>query len=1105
MRTRTALPLAVLLSLGAAAPAQAAELPLTRAFAGTLTPAPGLSTQACQAAYRPGAPGVATKEITVLPGVALIDAAMSGARGGDVDLAIFDASGRAIAAAASPDSQEVAQGWTATGGTLRLQACRTDGDTRAVRLVVERAALVTDLTAAQAKADAPQLVTVVAPTRADRSRVAALGLDLTEHSGTGGVGVVLHGAADRVKLSRAGFTWNVLVKDLVADDLAARRAELTSTRARTRAAGVRGLPSGRTGTYRTLADYESELKKLALENPGLVKLTTLKNKTLGGRDVLGIEITTDVNVSDGKPGFLNMGVHHAREWPAGENAMEWAYELVNGFKAGDARITNIVRNSRSYVVPIVNPDGFEASRSAGALGGADGGRDESVEDTVYIVAGATTGGEYRRKNCHVPGTQIGSCLTSAGLAEPGVDPNRNYGGLWGGPGADATNVAAQTYRGDGPFSEKETQNVKELVGSTQIMSLITNHTTAGLVLRAPGLASLGDPVDENRGYKALGDAMAKENGYFSQKSYELYDTTGGTEDWTYNTAGGYGFTFEIFCDAPNYATGDCDDPSFHPTYARVVQEYEGTSAQADHKSDPGRSAAAPFGNVAGYDGKGNREAYKIAAESAIDKSRHAVLEGTAAPGVTLRLKKTFKTETFPQPQDSGPDKPILFDDQLQSTLEVGQGGQFTWHVNPSTRPIVGKARGEVGGGAPSPPVTRSGGPQGAADDPNGDGAAVPAPGMGVPVTSASYNDHPFTVPATGDNRSANVTVAWTTPASDYDIALYEDANGDGVSQDTEKQVATSAQGTTAEEALSIPKESLAPGRKYVLRVTNFVAVEPYTVTIAYTGPEPYVAPQVEAYTLTCERGGSVLTTQQVTIDRGEVKGLVLGGACAAKAGTALPGAVPAACVSGAGFKSAAARARGRGVRFAFARNVPQKATVSVFQQSAGRTITGERLVARFAGRAASFTWNGKANRGTRALGDGFYLVRYEVGSGKARDTRRIVLERRKGTFAARADSYRRASCDALPSFKLERPVFGGAKNAALKASFTLRNSAKVTLTVLRGKKVVKTFGPTTRPSKQTQRVTLPAKGLARGTYTVRISVPVTVGPPLVSTLTARRL
>ena len=1105
---RSALPVATLAALAAAAPALAAgELRLSTVFEGTLSPSAGTTATPCQDSYRPGAPGVATREVTVAASLGLIEAAATAASG-DIDFAIFDGGGKAIAAGGSPDAQEVASGWTRSGGTLSLQVCRRDGDADTVHVRVERAALPAGATSA--RANPPQLVDVIAPTRAERTRVANMGLDLTEHAGTDSVGVILHNAADANALRRAGLQWRVVVGDLVQQDLVSRESDRRFALSTTRSA----LPSGRT-LYRTLADYETDLKALAAANPGLVKLITLANKTLGGRDVLGVEITTDVNVNDGKPAFLNMGVHHAREWPSGENAMEWAVELVNGFKAGDARITDIVRRSRNIVVPVVNPDGFNASRTAGALAMADGGRDESVEDTAYLVAGATTGGEYRRKNCRLPDdSDAANCLSSAGIAEPGVDPNRNYGGLWGGPGA-TTDVSAQTYRGKGPFSERESLNIKQLVGSRQVMSLVTNHTTAGLLLRAPGLALLGTPFDEDRGYKALGDAMAKENGYFSQSSFELYDTTGTTEDWTYNTAGGFGFTFEIYCGTPNYVTGDCDDPAFHPRFARVVEEYEGTSPQADHVDDPGYSAATPFGSVSNYDGKGNREAYALAAESAINETRHAVLSGSGPAGATLRLKKTFKTETYPQPRAEGPDTPDLFDDSLESTIEIGDSGAFRWHVNPSTRPISAKARGDEGGGTPSPPVTQSGDPSGAAADPNNDGAA-PAP-AGT-VTSLNYNDHPFTVPATGVNRSATVGVSWTTPTSDWDITLYEDANGDGMSQDSEKQIGSSAQGATAAEAVNIGSGSIAPGKKYVLRVVNFAATEPYEMTVTYVGPEPFKPAVVEAYTLTCERGGQVLDTQQVVIDRGESKALTLGGGCATASGVPAgpggpgattpgptsPPATPASCVAGGGFSSVKVTPIGRGARLAFTRNVRAAATISVFQQSAGRTITGERLVARFAGRTRSFTWNGRATRPGRRVVDGFYFVRFTIGGGASADVRRVVLERRNGRFVRRADFFRRATCDALPRFKLERPVFGGRTNRPLNVSFRLARAARVTVTVLRGTRVVKRFGPTRRGAGVTHRLRLPVTTrLARGNYSVRISLP--DGTPRTATLVARRL
>ena len=150
------------------------------------------------------------------------------------------------------------------------------------------------------------------------------------------------------------------------------------------------LPSGR-DAYRRLADYSEDLKKLVDENPGLVRPITLPHKTWEGRTVEGVEITTNVdNLRDGKPVFLQMGVHHAREWPSGEHAIEWAFELVNGYKSGDARTRRLVRDVRTIVIPLVNPDGFNISREAGeAQEGGDGrGTPNPGEDneTVNIVA-----------------------------------------------------------------------------------------------------------------------------------------------------------------------------------------------------------------------------------------------------------------------------------------------------------------------------------------------------------------------------------------------------------------------------------------------------------------------------------------------------------------------------------------------------------------------------------------------------------------------------------------------------------------------------------------------------------------------------------------------
>jgi len=95
------------------------------------------------------------------------------------------------------------------------------------------------------------------------------------------------------------------------------------------------------------------------------------------------------------------------------------------------------------------------------------------------------------------------------------------------------------------------------VSQHQVTTLITNHTYSNLVLREPGYAGAPKTPDETI-YKALGDQMAAQNGYRSQYSYQLYDTTGVTEDWSYYATGGLGFTFEHGAS------------SFHPALSNVV-------------------------------------------------------------------------------------------------------------------------------------------------------------------------------------------------------------------------------------------------------------------------------------------------------------------------------------------------------------------------------------------------------------------------------------------------------------------------------------------------------------------------------------------------------
>ena len=318
------------------------------------------------------------------------------------------------------------------------------------------------------------------------------------------------------------------------------------------------------------------------------------------------------------------------------------------------------------ILPIVNPDGFVASRGAFDPGDALG----QLPDVTLVESIAPPGGlfAYRRKNCG--GALAPSLPCELAL---GVDPNRNYANGWGGPGS-SSDVTSQTYHGPAPRSEPEVQAVWNYVRTHHVTTLVSLHNVAALVLRPPGTSGAGLAPDEAR-LKAIGDRMGAAAGYTSQYGFELYDTSGTTEDDSYAATGGFGFTVEM---GP-------PDGNFHMPYETgVVAEWTGANPHAQNRG-------------------GLREALLVAAEAAADETGHAILRGSAPAGRVLRVHKRFETRTsaycatgiepivdigLPRLCLSGERPPMTLSDEQDVTTTVPAGGTYAWHIGPSTRPFV---------------------------------------------------------------------------------------------------------------------------------------------------------------------------------------------------------------------------------------------------------------------------------------------------------------------------------------------------------------------------------------------------------------------------------
>lgn len=475
------------------------------------------------------------------------------------------------------------------------------------------AGLIAPVAISQAGTTGPVIVAVRA-TPAEATRLERTGFDLVEMRDGPEVHVVLWpGDADRLRA--AGFGWRVIGPMAAPGPIASPDAEVR----------VPSTEPSRT-TYRTLDDHHAELRSLVAAAPELVELLDL-GRSLEGRPILGVRIAIG-DAGDGRPHVYLDGIHHAREWPAGEYVLGFAHRLVSDALAGDARVTSLLSRSAVLLVPIVNPDGFTLSRGAPIDG----------EPGVFGRAGL---GAYWRKN--VRGV-INDDQRGMSVGAYGVDPNRNYpfgwgtGTLTGGRGASG-NPADQTYEGPAPSSEPEVSAVRRFVLRNNITALITNHTYGNLVLYPWGHTA--QPSPDADVFVPLAKWLAAANRYEPQAGVELYATTGTMDDWAYAATGTLGFTFE-------------HGTRFHPTYG-VVQL--------------GRAW--------------NEEAFLRLVEAGADPSKHAVLRGRIVDahgdGVAAQLELT-KTADLPLFQGTFPERIAL-------ELETDADGSFAWHLNPSTGPV----------------------------------------------------------------------------------------------------------------------------------------------------------------------------------------------------------------------------------------------------------------------------------------------------------------------------------------------------------------------------------------------------------------------------------
>jgi hypothetical protein len=274
-------------------------------------------------------------------------------------------------------------------------------------------------------------------------------------------------------------------------------------------------------SYHNFADVNTYLDGLATARPDLAARFNV-GQSLEGRTMSGIRITGAGGVA-GKPAVLFSGCQHAREWVAVSTPVYVADQLINLYDS-DPDVHALLDRAVVYIVPIVNPDGY-----------------------VYTWTTDRLWRKNRRNN---------------GGGTFGVDLNRNWGTGWGLDSGSSPNGSSETYRGTAPFSEPETQVLRNFVlAHPELEAHIDFHSFSQLILWAWGYQS-GQPANPAGAILTdigtrMQDAILGVHGvgYTAGPAGDtLYLASGVFPDWTFQDRGMWSYTIELRPD-PNSSDG----------------------------------------------------------------------------------------------------------------------------------------------------------------------------------------------------------------------------------------------------------------------------------------------------------------------------------------------------------------------------------------------------------------------------------------------------------------------------------------------------------------------------------------------------------------------
>ncbi|MBD65250.1 MAG: hypothetical protein CME62_08585 [Halobacteriovoraceae bacterium] len=252
---------------------------------------------------------------------------------------------------------------------------------------------------------------------------------------------------------------------------------------------TKGISRGPDEEYKNPEEIALLMQEFADRFPEITHRVSI-GKSLEGRDIWAIKISDNPETTEAsEPSVLFNSMHHAREIMTPEVGLDIIETLLNGYNS-DAKITKWINQYEIWVIPMFNVDGNNKMWNHD---------------------------RWWRKN------------NRGGY---GVDLNRNYPTGWNKCNGSSGWRSSQTYRGEKPASEPETQAMMNFIETVRPVFNISYHSYSELVLYPYGCSP------ERTATKDVVETIGKEMGrlldYAPGTPWELlYNADGGDIDWMY--------------------------------------------------------------------------------------------------------------------------------------------------------------------------------------------------------------------------------------------------------------------------------------------------------------------------------------------------------------------------------------------------------------------------------------------------------------------------------------------------------------------------------------------------------------------------------------------